>query len=212
MGGTSRLGHPARGARVGQLRHCPHRGSDASMGAAVARALRPRSIERANRYPALRTPRPLFPPKNVMMSCPWRVASAPSCGGRARTGRWGHFMRQPPAEGSWRPRYSADGLSTRCRILSEGEDKVNPHLPRKGGTPGPPAGGRTVAAGLLTNDWRILAVQGVAAATRSTLGLCRRRPPICRPTSSPLRVKSKSTETTGRAVCVLPRVRKNHCM
>ncbi len=89
VGGPPSSGRPARGARVGQSGNRPHRGPDASVGAAVARALRPRSIERANRHAALRASRPLFPPKNVMMSCPWRVAPAPSCGARVRTGRCG---------------------------------------------------------------------------------------------------------------------------
>ncbi len=89
LGGTPSSGRPARGARGGQSGHRPHRGPDASVGAAVARALRPRSIERANRHAALRASRPLFPPKNVMMSCPWRVAPAPSCGALVRTGRFG---------------------------------------------------------------------------------------------------------------------------
>ena len=54
----------------------------------------------------------------------------------------------------------------------------------------------------------ILSAQGAAAsnaaAARSTAASWRRRPTICRPTGSPLRVKPHGTEIAGRPVSVMP--------
>jgi hypothetical protein len=54
----------------------------------------------------------------------------------------------------------------------------------------------------------ILSAQGAAAskaaAARSTIASCRRRPTIWSPTGSPLFVKPHGTEMTGSAVTVMP--------